>query len=138
MYPKFIEIHDGLQPMSINVDQIDWFADETISLRAEEVRVHESYDEIKHLIESTGALIHKGDPRLDTSHPLTMEDLCELKMVGEPVWNSNTLRWMLIIDSALDSRSWVDLLDHCGKTIRYEPHDVQKYPLYRMRGDNHD
>ena len=67
----------------------------------------------------------------------SIEDLCETMMIGEPVWNSNTRAWMLVVDSSLgDVKGWVDLVDHCGKIVRFEPHDVQKFPLYRMRREH--
>ncbi len=134
MFPYFIELHDGLDPLSINMHQIEWFADETVTTTTAEIKVLESYEEIKALMKDAGCLIAKADPRLDISKPLSMDDLCKLEMVGEPVWNSNTRKWMLVIDSALgDVKGWVDLVDTAGKVVRYEPIDVQKYPLYRMK-----
>ena len=128
MYSKFIEVHDGLQPMSVNVDQIDWFADETISLRSEEVRVYESYDEIKALVEETGSLIHKADPRLDTSTPLTFEDM--RGMVGQPVWNSNFDEWGLVIEQEFSDMITVlydeDKQNYCVR-------DLIAFPFYRMK-----
>ena len=139
-YPRFIELHDkedNGSPYSINIDQIVSFGRQGIILASIPnditLATAETYDEIKTMIEKTGSHIEMGDPRLDTSHPLTMEDLCRLDMIGQPVWNSNTLKWMLLIDSALDSRSWVDLINDSGKTVRMEPHDVRKFPLYRMK-----
>ncbi len=139
MFPKFIEVHDkdtGLL-FSVNIDHIVTFGNTGIILSSVPhdiaLGTAETYDELRTMIERTGSLIQKGDPRLDTSRPLTMEDLCRLEMIGQPVWNSNTLKWMLLIDSAPDGRSWVDLVSDSGKTVRMEPHDVRKFPLYRMR-----
>lgn len=142
MYPHFIEVHDKEDDIlvSVNVDCIANFFPKgdgdgaIINCRdcGGQVTI-ESYEELKDLIRSSGCAIQKADPRLDGTIPLTMEDLCKLEMIGEPVWNSNTREWMLVIDSALDNRSWVDLIDASGKPIRYDPHDVQKFPLYRMK-----
>ena len=62
--------------------------------------------------------------------PLTWEDLCKLDMIGSPVWNGNTRRWMLIIDSANDG-TWIDLVNHAGGKERWIEHDLRKAPLYR-------
>lgn len=62
--------------------------------------------------------------------PLTWDDLCRLEMIGEPVWNSNTLRWMLIIDNASDG-TWIDLVNHAGGHEKWIEHDLRKNPLYR-------
>ena len=145
-YPHFIEVHakeDGVR-MSINIDNIIGFGRDggtgTLFRMADRGawNAAESYEESKSLLQAAGCGIAKADPRLDTSHPLTMEDLCRLEMIGEPVWNSNSRRWMLLIDNALDNRSWVDLINDSGKTVRFGPHDVQKFPLYRMRKDDED
>lgn len=84
--PKFIEVHDGAEPLSINVSNIEWFADETISLTDSEVRVVESYDEIKALV--------TGQKSENTAEPLSIEDL--RNMIGKPVYDKNTERWMLV------------------------------------------
>ena len=147
-YPHFIEVHNGVLPLLVNIDQIKFVCPHPAFLANSEIHysdgcdepsiIEESYDEVKQLILDSGCGIAKADPRLDTSHPLTMEDLCRLEMIGEPVWNSNSRRWMLLIDNALDNRSWVDLINDSGKTVRFGPHDVQKFPLYRMREDDED
>lgn len=62
---------------------------------------------------------------------LTWDELFRLKMIGKPVWSAKKREWMLIIDSALDNRSWIDLVDASGKQFRMEPHDLEKYQLYR-------
>ena len=131
MMSKFIELHDGLQPISINVDSIEWFADETISMHNSEIKVIESYDEIKQLILDAGVLIHKADPRLDTTTPLTLEDL--KNMIGELVWNSNTLKWMLIhrFVDADKPIVWLVLPDGQFKVMTAD--DLIKTPLYRMK-----
>lgn len=66
----------------------------------------------------------------DENNPLTWEDLCKLNMIGSPVWNSNTRRWMLIIDSANDG-TWIDLVNHAGGKEHWIEHDLCKNPLYR-------
>ena len=131
MEPKFIELHDGSEPLSINVELVEWFADGTISMTNCEHRVMESYDDIKQLIKDSGILIHRADPRLDETHPLTMEDLKD--MIGEPVWNSNLLRWELVKEAG-------DLyITTCGTgqyDSLYDENDLIKTPLYRMRRFN--
>ena len=67
-----------------------------------------------------------SDPNL----PLTWEDLCKLDMIGSPVWNGHTHRWMLIIDSANDG-TWIDLVNHAGGKEHWIEHDLRKNPLYR-------
>ena len=138
-YPYFIEVHakEDATVLAVNIDGIIGFGptgENATILTADNGRwvVRESYEEIKTLIKSTGCLIQKGDPRLE-SKPLTWDDLCKLEMVGQPVWNSNTRQWMLLIDSSLDGRSWIDLIDNCGKTFRWMQIDAEMYPLYRMR-----
>lgn len=147
MYPHFIEVHDvstGSEQL-VHIDTIEGIfvemvAPEVFATHIDLVdgdcyQVTESYDDLKQLIRDCGCAITKADPRLDMSIPLSMDDLCKPKMIGEPVFNSNTRAWMLVADSALDNSSWVDLVDHAGKIVRFGPHDVVKYPLYRMRKD---
>ena len=134
MEPKFIELHDGSEPLSINVALVEWFADGTISMMNCEHRVLESYAEIKQLIHDSGILIHRADPRLDTTTPLTMEDLQD--MIGEPIWNSNVLHWYLVdsIQTDLDgSNEKVILRTRGGAELPFDEDDLIKYPLYRMR-----
>lgn len=134
MEPKFIELHDGADPLSINVELVEWFADGTISMTNCEHRVLESYDEIKQLIHDSGILIHRADPRLDTTTPLTMEDLQD--MIGEPVWNSNVLHWYLVDSIQTDpdgSNEKVILRTRGGAELPFDEDDLIKYPLYRMR-----
>lgn len=133
MYPHFIEVHYDGDPYLVNVNQITWFDTGIIQTENRELYCNESYDDLKQLIRDCGCAITKADPRLDMSIPLSMDELCKPMMIGEPVFNSNTRAWMLIADSALDNSSWVDLVDHAGKIVRFGPHDVVKYPLYRMR-----
>ena len=66
--------------------------------------------------------------------PLTWDDLCRLEMIGEPVWNSATRRWMLLIDSANDN-TWIDLVNHAGGVEHWIEHDLRKAPLYRKVND---
>lgn len=143
MYPHFIEVHGkhNGNKICVNIDSIKsfyyWERDGAIRIDmtdCDDWLVEESYDDLKELLRTAGVAIQKQDPRIDTSIPLNMDDLCEPMMIGEPVWNSNTRAWMLVVDSALgDVKGWVDLCDHCGKIVRYGPHDITKYPLYRLR-----
>ena len=144
MYPRFIEVHD-IESGSLILLNVDCIANsfpmtykghEGTAINCRDCGgqvTKETYDEVKELLRSAGTAIQKGDPRIDTSIPLSMNDLCEPMMIGTPVYNSNTRAWMLVVDSALDNRSWVDLVDHCGKIVRYTPQDVVKFPLYRMK-----
>ena len=130
MEPKFIELHDGSEPLSINVELIEWFADKTISMTNCEHRVLESYAEIKQLIHDSGILIHRADPRLDTTTPLTMADLQD--MIGEPVWNSNLLQWELVKKA---DDLYITTCSTCQYDSLYDENDLIKTPLYRMRRD---
>lgn len=107
MTPYFIELHEDDKAISLNIDA-----------------------DIQKLIRDTGCLIHKADPRLDTTKPLTMDDL--KSMIGEPVWNSNFLSWWLVADVSGDDIA----------TLRNSQTDIMFYgeekliakPLYRMKG----
>lgn len=132
MYPRFIELHWHEIPASVNVDNIGIIKDhEFLDASGHEFQVDESYEDIKAMIQSAGCAIQKGDPRLDTSKPVAWDELTKPDMIGEPLFNSNSRKWMLLIDSASDN-SWVDLVNTSGGTERWIEHDVQKYPLYRM------
>ena len=130
MYPKFIELHWNTIPVSYNVENISWFGDKFIYIVGQDISldVDESYDEIKALITDSGCLIHKADPRLDTEHPLTMDDL--MTMVGEPVWNSNLNVWLLMKGC---SDMYVDLLWTSGNTSSWDEKELESSPLYRMK-----
>ena len=143
MYPKFIELHLAKDDclVSLNIENIiaisdfdngegyivktsdrgDWF-------------VRESYEELKQMITDSGCLIRKQDPRLDTEHPLTMEDL--QSMVGEPVWNSNIDEWGLVTKDAEWHGEIMEgylIRYHDGTMTRLEEEWLKKYPHYRMR-----
>lgn len=130
MYPKFIELHDGADPIGINVALIEYFADETISMTNSEHRVLESYDEIKQLIRETGSLIHKADPRLDTTHPLTYDEMRE--MPGQPVWHSNTDQWALIAEEP-QYADRVTVWHSDGTITNVSREDAIANPWYRMK-----
>ena len=131
MYPRWIEVHDGMEPMSVNCDNIEYVADGTISMKDSEIKVLESYDELKALIMDAGYSIHKADPRLDVSHPLTMEDLKD--MMGEPVWESNALCWYLVFENE-NGELW--MRRSTGSARKITDDDLVKFPLYRMRHDD--
>ena len=61
---------------------------------------------------------------------LTWDELCRIDMIGEPVWNGGTSRWMLLIDSGSDN-TWIDLVNHAGGRERWIEHDLRLAPLYR-------
>ena len=133
---KFIELHDNetKSPISINVNNIadfhvDYDGQTAVDVGRDAYLVAESYDEIKNLIKDAGVLIHKADPRLDTTTPLTLEDL--KNMIGEPVWNSNTLKWELVWYYG-DAKEIIFTRD-CGADYEYDADDLIKFPLYRMK-----
>lgn len=135
MYPKFIEVHDNetQNPISINVNNIadfhvDYDGQTAVDVGREVYLVTESYGELKALITDCGCLIHKADPRLDMTHPLTLDDLRD--MVGEPVWNSNLDRWELVTMVT----DFFCKTCHTGQYAgEYSEDDLIKTPLYRMR-----
>lgn len=142
MQDHFIEVHGKITDhvCAVNTSHIVLFSDGEIVLSNEPMskaektfHVTESYSDIKSMIRKAGARVDKMDPRLDTTIPLNMDELCKPLMIGEPVYNTSSHAWMLIVDSALDNNSWVDLCDHAGKVHRFGPHDVAKIQLYRMR-----
>lgn len=120
--PKFIEVHDGAEPLSINVNNIEWFADETISLTDSEVRVVESYDEIKALVTD-----QKDD---DNVKPLSIYELKD--MVGEPVWSPMHNRWMLI-QCANDQFIRCVGVNDVYRYHDYTAADLTLNPLYRTK-----
>lgn len=96
--------------------------------------ISDDYEEVKEAIikmSDVADIITEADLRPDTTDPLTWKELTSVDMIGQPVWNSNTLKWMLVIDSD-NLKAWVDLANHSGGTERWIEHDAQKYPLYRM------
>lgn len=132
MMSKFIELHWHGEPASINVDSISIFKDmEFKDISGREYSIDESYDEVKAIIKDAGVLIHKADPRLNLTKPLTMNDLRE--MIGEPVWNSNNGKWylMLKVRDDLDPELAV-VQDSDAKIEVFSPEELIKFPLYRM------
>ena len=136
MMLKFIEVHgkDNGMPISVNVENIVAFETGDIALQAVGIlKIAESYDEVKQLIKDAGVLIHKADPRLDTTTPLTMEDLRDME--GQPVWNSNTLKWMLthrFVEAEKDLVPIVWFVREDGQFTNMVADDLIKTPLYRM------
>ena len=131
MYPKFIEVHEKGNAISVNIEHLVAFSNHIFHLSSNaesNYRCDESYDELKALITDCGCLIHKADPRLDMTHPLTLEDLRD--MVGEPVWNSNVNVWMLVKDV---TDTWVKMLWTSGNVSEYTEDELISYPVYRMR-----
>lgn len=136
MDPKFIELHDkgAGELFGININHIVSFGKEGIILTGIPTDIAlataESYDEIKQLIKDSGILIHKADPRLDTSHPLTYEEM--LSMPGQPVWHSNTDQWALIAEEPqYADRITVRHTDGTYSNISRE--DTVAKPWYRMK-----
>jgi hypothetical protein len=139
MMSKFIELHDNetKSPISININNIadfhvDYDGQTAVDVGRDAYLVAESYDEIKNLIKDAGVLIHKADPRLNLTTPLTMDDLRE--MIGEPIWNSNNGKWylMLKVREDLDPELAV-VQDSDAKIDVFSPEELIKFPLYRMK-----
>ena len=146
MYPHFIEVHEKDRVYSLNIDHIIGFNSDgetgsmitigTDDVRGDKVWTHcnESYDEVKKLIESSGVLINMGDPRLNTKHRLTKEDIKEMQ-AGEPVWNSNDREWYQIAGWNGQNDFYVTL-QSIHKVIRLSEDDLIKFPFYRMKVPN--
>lgn len=144
MYPKWIEVHelnDIRYPdnhlVSVNVDNITFFSDKTIFIPMPDdngyytINVTESYDELKQLITDAGYAIHKADPRLDTTHPLTMAEL--KSMIGEPVWSAYAMKWLLV-ESYIDAdKPVIWLVKPDSQLLVMSAEDLEKYPVYRMQ-----
>lgn len=135
MYPHLIEVHDGRDGglITLHIAAISSFYTyegkvHINMISNDDWMVSETYDEIKALIHDAGCIIAKKDPRLDDS-PLTMDDL--KGMIGEPVWNSNMRRWLLV------SEEWGDdsmkLLHFKSGFCTYSRDELLKFPLYRMK-----
>ena len=134
MYPHFIEVHCDGRNHLVNIEQIREVWSRYITLtETEMLSCDESYDQLQKLIRDSGCLINKGDPRLDTQHQLTLEDLKD--MVGEPVWNSNLMRWHLVEKIEPDDyRGGVVELKGTNTCVwYYDSADLVKYPLYRLK-----
>ena len=137
MMSKFIEVHFPIEDkVFFNVEDILCFftRDDDTIIRAKDgncYAVTEFYDEVKALIKDAGVLIHKPDPRLNLTTPLTMDDLRE--MIGEPIWNSNNGKWylMLKVREDLDPELAV-VQDSDAKIEVFSPEELIKFPLYRM------
>ena len=133
MYPKFVEFHhlDDGSAFLANVTKVKYADNGYVGGYA----VRESYDEIKTLIEDTGCLIHKGDPRL-TTKPLTIEDMRDL--IGEPIWNSNNDNWYLIAQYS-DTDHAVRVMNVDGWSLWLDADALLKFPHYRMKREvSHD
>ena len=136
---KFIELHEKEtgDSFSVNVDHIISFGKEGIILtgvpRAYALATAESYEEIKQLIHDVGVLIHKPDPRLNLTKHLKMEDLRDME--GQPVWNSNSLKWMIVyhfVEAEKDLAPIVWFVRDDGQFTNMVADDLIKFPLYRM------
>ena len=140
MYPHFIEVHDiedEQDIIAINIDNISNFHvddDGMTVIRTIDNKyyfISETYDELKQLITDAGCLIQMGDPRLDTKHSLTMEELS--KMIGEPVWNSNNGQWLIMAHYLDDKENpWAGLYNKNGYRVGFSEDDLIRTPLYRM------
>ena len=138
MMSKFIELHFPIEDkVFFNVEDILCFftRDDDTIIRAKDgncYAVTESFDEVKVLIKDAGILIHKPDPRLNLTTPLTMDDLRE--MIGEPVWNSNNGKWYLMLKVREDLDPVLAVMqDYDAKIDVFSPDELIKFPLYRMK-----
>ena len=138
MMSKFIELHFPIEDkVFFNVEDILCFftRDDDTIIRAKDgncYAVTESYGEVKTLIKDAGVLIHKPDPRLNLTKPLTMDDLRE--MIGEPVWNSNNGKWYLMLKIRDDLDPVLAVMqDYDASIIVASSEELIKFPLYRMK-----
>lgn len=136
MYPHLIEVHDcrdgGLITLHIAAISSFYTYEGKVHINMisnDDWMVSETYDEIKALIHDAGCIIAKKDPRLDDS-PLTMDDL--KGMIGEPVWNSNSRKWMLVTDCDYNG-SGCAVFEGLGQFETFYPDTLMKFPLYRMK-----
>lgn len=132
MYPKFVELHheDG-SAFTINVNKIKLIENGYVGGYC----VQESYEDVKTLIEDTGCLIHRADPRL-TTKPLTIADMRDL--IGEPIWNSNNDNWYLIAQYS-DTDHAVRVMNVDGWSLWLDEDALLKFPHYRMKKEDcHD
>lgn len=120
-----------------------WLGMFPTSLERESLRYLEQYQKVTDILHEHGIVSVwgivlpgpekvKGKPNfrdIDNS-PLSWDELCRIDMIGEPVWNSGTRRWMLLIDSGSDN-TWIELVNHAGGRERWIEHDLRLAPLYR-------
>ena len=93
----------------------------------------ESYDEVKQMILGSECNVEKTDPRVDQSKQLFWGDLMGAEFIGQPIWDSIRREWFLVVDSALDNRNWLELVDSSGKQIKIEPIHFGEYLFYPMK-----
>ena len=145
MYPHFIEVHGWRddRSVSLNIDNIVSIHPSVdkdhsiVNVNHDDgyYTIQESYDELKQMIKGAGCLIQMGDPRLDTSHPLTMQDLRQ--MIGEPVWDNNSMQWNLVMSvDSTDEGNFVILTTSNGVGHDRSETDLVAKPLYRMKVNN--
>ena len=126
MIARFIEVHDGLQPLSINVDRIEWFGDETIILSDNEIRVIESYEEIKALVKDS---LQKKVATQDLI-PLSMDDMESLVM--QPVWNAAFDKWYLVAQYDKETRT-VQVVNAQGFQYWIDEDTLKTLPHYQTK-----
>ena len=142
MYPHFVEVHPKNcetesgwtdSGVLVNIDHIVEVGEQYVNTTDMLFTVRETYEELKQLISDAGCCIQKADPRLDTSKPLTMEDL--KGMIGEPVWDANSGRWYLVYEIVPDDYrdDVVSLRTSDGGCWYYDVSDLIAKPLYRMK-----
>lgn len=139
MYPHFIEIHakeDGAD-LLINIDNIIGLGGpdhEHIAIRMSDNSrwiIRETYEELQKLIEDAGCSINRADPRIDSRSSLTMNQI--MRILGEPVWNSNLNQWALVHYYNPDNDT-IQLMNPGGKIYIMTEEEMIRFPLYRMKG----
>lgn len=143
MYPHFIEVHDKEEgyPILLNIECInkvylDGNSDMSdtwglIIMKHGNVTTIESYDEVQQLIEDAGCSINRADPRIDSRSSLTMNQI--MRILGEPVWNSNLNQWALVHYYNPDNDT-IQLMNPGGKIYIMTEEEMIRFPLYRTKG----
>lgn len=139
-YPHFIQVTNGVLEALVNIDQIKFVCPYPAFLANAEIHfadgtdepmiTEESYEDVEKLIRDSGSSITRPDPRIDTQHRLTMNVI--MKMLGEPVWNSNLCSWALVHYYDPD-HDQIQLLNPAGKIYVMDQEELIRYPLYRMK-----
>lgn len=67
---------------------------------------------------------------IDTNHILTFEDV--KNMVGEPVWNADLQKWMLV-EKVTDGFVRMKSVNDIYLYRDYGPADFEKFKMYRIK-----
>jgi len=109
-------------------DMIQWEADRRLWGEELSQRIRE-FDEAKNKLIAKFKELNVGT----LNEPLTPDELFSYKLIGTPLWWEEKKEWLLVTDSALDNRSWIQLHDAYGKSILIEQQGSKKYSLYRTK-----